>query len=67
MSAAGLPPAVLVAILVGVVLLVVVGCLIAMTRTSVERRQRFGRILGHAFVALIAILTIAGMVAQFIR
>jgi hypothetical protein len=67
MNAAGLPPAALVAILAGVVLLAVIGCLIAMTRTSVERRQRIGRILGQAFVVLIAIMIVAGMVAQFIR
>lgn len=67
MNAAGWPFGLIVAIVLAALLLTLVGCGIAMTRLPFERRARFARFLGKAFVVLIALGAIAGMLAQFIK
>lgn len=67
MNAAALAPGLVVAIVVGAALLALVGCGIAMARLPFERRARFARFLGKAFVFLIGLGAIAGMLAQFIK
>jgi hypothetical protein len=63
------PPSsgVLVLLAVGVVVIVLAGCLVAMQRLSLERRARFARVLGHAFLVVVAAAMILGMVAQAFR
>jgi len=67
MNAAAWPAGLVAAVIAGVLLAALIGCGIAMTRLPFERRARFARFLGHAFLVLIALATIAGLVAQFIR
>ena len=67
MSAAGLPAGAVIAIVVGVIVLAVFASLYAMSRTSIERRQRFGRLLGKVFIVVAAIGTIGAMVVPFFR
>lgn len=67
MNAAAWSPGTVVAVIAAVIVVALVAFGIAMTRMPFERRARFARFLGHAFLVLIGVATIAGMVAQFVK
>jgi len=64
MNAAGLPTGIVIALLAGTVFITIVVCLIVVTRLPLERRAAFGRFLGRAFLVLLVLTMVVGMVAQ---
>lgn len=60
-------PVLLVALAAGVTVIALAACFIVMQRLSLDRRARFARFLGKAFVVLIAGSVMLGMIVQFIR
>lgn len=49
------------------VLVVALIAFVAVARLPLERRVRFARFLGHAFLVVVVVATVLGMVAQYFR
>lgn len=67
MKASDIPVGLVIAAILAALGVALVVCLILMTRLSIERRVRFAKFLGHAFLVLIAASMLFAAIQQYGR
>jgi hypothetical protein len=67
MTAPSIPSFLIMALIGGGLLLLALGAFFAVSRLPLERRIRFARFLGHAFLVVVAGTIVLGLIANSFR